>query len=181
MRNMVFVTILFVLLSNSYVFGVVSKKQSEAQIAHGNMAIEAWIECANGDERFLLYDQNTQILSFRHGKAVLRECLVEFEKLREMPNAKTILVHHLRRFRPLELFLNVGVGPYDWEERLVLSAPKEGALYFEDGTILGSSLKWAKNSDAVLLLSEKDFGALFNSCVLGVPLVILPVGWNYHG
>jgi len=172
---------LVALNNSSHVNGIELEEQTSVDIAHGNKAIKAWIECAKRDERFLLYDQSSQILSLRHGKAVLRKCLVGFESLGVMPQEKTFLLHHLRRFRPLKSFLNFEIGPYDWEERLVRSAPDGGALYFADGTILCSIASWFRPGNAVILLSEEDFRALFNSCVLGIPLVVLPSGWNYRG
>ncbi|MEE3233492.1 MAG: hypothetical protein VX294_04940 [Candidatus Latescibacterota bacterium] len=181
MRQIFCWVLLGVLCSNAYVHGIELKEQSSADIAHGNKAIKAWIECAERDERFLLYDQSSRILSLRHGRAVLRRCSVEFEKLNAMPKEKTFLLHHLRRYRPLKFLLDLDVGPYDWEERLVRSAPSEGALYFADGSIISSSARWSRPGVAIILLSEEDFRALFDSCVLGFPLVILPAGWKHHG
>ena len=181
MRQVFCWVLLAALYNTSDVRGIELKEQASVDIAHGNKAIKAWIECAKRDERFLLYDQSSQILSLRHGKAVLRKCVISFESLGVMPTEKTFLLHHLRRFRPLKSFLNFEVGPYDWEERLVRSAPDGGALYFADGTILCSSARWSQPGIAVILLSEEDFRVLFDSCVLGMPLVVLPAGWTYRG
>jgi hypothetical protein len=181
MRQVFCWVLLTVVYNTSDVHGIELKGQASVDIAHGNKAIKNWIECAKRDERFLLYDQSSQILSLRHGKAVLRKCLIGFESLGVMPKEKTFLLHHLRRFRPLKSFLHFEVGPFDWEERLVRSAPDGGALYFADGIILCSSERWSRPGIAVILLSEEDFRVLFDSCVLGMPLVVLPAGWNYRG
>ena len=156
-------------------------KYSSASIARSNKALKAWIDYAERDDRFLLYDQETKILSLRHGKAVLRRCLVKYDRIDEMFRVKTFLLHHLRRFRPLKSFVDIDLGPYDWEERLVRSAPVDGALYFESGLILSHSSFWVQPGSSSVLLSLVDFRALFNSCVLGLPLVILPVNWRSRG
>ena len=92
MRQVFFGVLLTVVYNTSDVHAIELKGQVSVDIAHGNKAIKNWIECAKRDERFLLYDQSSQILSLRHGKAVLRKCLIGFESLGVMPKEKTFLL-----------------------------------------------------------------------------------------
>jgi hypothetical protein len=181
MQQISFWVLLVIVSSTSNGQGKEVEKHSSTAIAHGNKALKAWIEYAERDDRFLLYDQEAKILSLRHGKAILRRCLVVSDTISDIFWVKTFFLHHLRRFRPLKFSVNFDLGPYDWEERLVRSAPPDGAMYFENGLILSHSPYWAKSGASTVLLSLVDFRALFDSYVVGMPLIILPVNWRSRG
>ena len=88
---------------------------------------------------------------------------------------------HLRRLRSASPYVSPSVGPFDWEERLVYSAPDNGALFFGNGLLLCADDVWQTEEAAVLVVSTEDLRALFNACSDGMPLVILPEDWQRDG
>lgn len=141
-------------------------------------SLRAWLEQLSADAPYLLVDGSAHTLSLMHAGAVLRVCALRGEKPIALPAARDTLTAHLRRYRPLVPMATLQPGAFDWEDRLVREAPDDGALYFASGVLLAADGVWEREQGSVLLVGERDFRALYNSSVDGMPLVFLPAGWQ---
>lgn len=141
-------------------------------------SLRAWLEQLSADEPYLLVDGTAQTVSLMHAGAVLRVCALRGEQPIALPAARDTLEAHLRRYRPLVPLAQLQPGSFDWEDRLVREAPDDGALYFASGALLAADDVWQRQQGTVLLVDVRDFRALYNAGVDGMPLVFLPVGWQ---
>jgi len=156
----------------------VGNQEGGERLAYGNEALRAWLELVDADARYLLVDRAAREVRLMHGRAVLRVCVLHRETLGRWPDLRVVLSERLRRYRALAPWREMGVGPFDWEERLAYSAPDDGALYFDNGLLLCAAAVWQTGVSPVLAVSREDLRALFSASAVGMPLVILPEDWQ---
>lgn len=160
-------------------FGVSGQQVvGDQRLAHGNEALRAWLEQINADVPYLLVDRAAREVRLMHGRALLRSCPLQRETLRSVEDPRTVVSARLRRYRVIDPWSKIEVGPFDWEERLVHSAPDDGALYFANGVLLCADPVWQQSVSPLLVVSTRDLRALFNACPEGMPLVVLPEDWQ---
>jgi hypothetical protein len=157
------------------------QEEDGGRLAYGNEALRAWLEQVDADVPYLLVDRAAREVRLMHGPAVLRTCVLRGETLGSRPDPRATVSARLRRYRVLNPWGKPQVGPFDWEERLVYSAPDNGALFFGNGLLLCADDVWQTEEAAVLVVSTEDLRALFNACSDGMPLVILPEDWQRDG
>ena len=146
-----------------------------------NAALKAWLEAVEGDELHLVFDPQKAVLRFQHGRNLLRVCPLRASSIGggggDQPIRQT-LSSHLRAYRRHHPYAKPEPGPFDWEYYLVADATEECALSFSGGLVLFASDTWKNSGTPSLQLEVPDIRALYNSLEPGVPLIILPPGWN---
>ncbi len=162
-------------------FAAVAQEGAGDRLAYGNEALRAWLQQIDADAPYLLVDRAAREVRLMHGQAVLRVCPLQSETLGAMPDSRSVVLARLRRYRVLDPWSKVEVGPFDWEERLVRAAPDDGALYFASGLLLCAAEVWQTGVSPLVVVSTQDWRALYNACTEGTPLVILPEDWQRGG
>lgn len=145
-----------------------------------NAALKAWLEAVEGDAPHLVFDPQQAVLRFQHGRNLLRVCPLRASSIGGgggQPIRQT-LSSHLRAYRRHHPYAKPEPGPFDWEYYLVADATEDCALSFSGGLILFASDTWKNTGTPSLQLEVPDIRALYNSLEPGVPLIILPPGWN---
>jgi hypothetical protein len=150
----------------------------EQRLAQGNEALRVWLAQIDADVPYLLVDRAAREVRLMHGRALLRACPLQRETLGSATDPRTVVSAHVRRYRVVDPWSTIEVGPFDWEERLVHSAPDDGALYFANGVLLCADPVWQQSVSPLLVVSTRDLRALFNACPEGMPLVVLPEDWQ---
>ena len=159
---------------------LVSGQQADddQRLAHGNEALRAWLAQIDADVPYLLVDRAAREVRLMQGRVLLRSCPLQRETLASTMDPRTVVSARVRRYRTLDPWSKIEVGPFDWEERLVHSAPDDGALYFANGLLLCADPVWQQGVSPLLIVSARDLRALFNACPEGMPLVVLPEDWQ---
>ena len=150
----------------------------DQRLAHGNEALRAWLELVDADVPYLVLDRAAREVRLMHGHALLRACKLQLDTLDNLSDPRTVVSAHVRRYRVLDPWSKIDVGPFDWDERLVHAAPDDGALYFANGLLLCAAKEWQTGGSPLIVVSTLDLRALFNACPEGMPLVVLPDDWQ---
>jgi len=148
------------------------------KLVHINVALKAWLQAIEADTPYLLVDRGMSELRLMHGKAVMRNVAVVADSLGRKPAATHALENRLRRYRPSSPWSELVASPFDWEQNLVVDATPMSALYFGGGLLVYTDAVWSRPGAVALQLGEDDLRALYNACVPGMELIVLPKGWK---
>ncbi len=159
-------------------FATPSFADNDEELPYINAALQAWLEAIEADTPYLLVDRGSATMQLMHGKAVLRSMPLVADSLGIRPSQHSRIQARLRRYRPSSPWSDPAFSPFDWEQNLVEEASTESALYFSSGFLVYASSVWSRIGARTLQLKVGDLRALYNTCALGTPMVVLPSTWR---
>ena len=148
------------------------------KLARINQALQQWLRLIEADRPYLLVDRRAGEVRLQHGQAVLRIAPVLVDSLGPRPATQTSLQRHVRRYRPATARSPLQHGPFDWESNLANQATEKCALYFDSGLLIYAAAAWRNPRAPSLKIEVDDLKALYNTAETGMPLVVLPRGWD---
>ena len=148
------------------------------KIARINLALQQWLRLIEADRPYLLVDRSAGEVRLQHGQAVLRIAPVLVDSLGPRPATHAALQRHLRRYRPATSWSRLQHGPFDWESNLATQATEKCALYFDSGLLVYAAAAWRNPRSPSLKIDAGDLMAFYNTAETGMPLVVLPRGWD---
>ncbi len=143
-----------------------------------NQALQQWLQLIEADRPYLTVDRQAGELRLQHGQAVLRNVPVLVDSLGLRPATRSSLQLHVRRYRPATSWSRPQPGPFNWESNLVEEATEKCALYFGSGLLIYAATAWGNPRAPALRIAVDDLQALYNTAEIGMPLVVLPRGWD---
>ena len=154
------------------------EKPGAGELLRINQALQQWLQLIEADRPYLAVDRQAGELRLLHGQAVLRNVPVLVDSLGLRPATRTSLQRLVRRYRPANSWSRPQPGPFDWESNLVEEATEKCALYFGSGLLIYAAAAWRNPRAPALGIAVDDLRALYNTAEIGMPLVLLPRGWD---
>lgn len=151
---------------------------SARELVRINQALRQWLQLIEADRPYLVVDRQAGEVRLQHGQAVLRIAPVLADSLGLRPATRTTLQRHVRRYRPATSWSRLRPGPFDWESNLAEEATEKCALYFDSGLLIYAAAAWRNPRAPALKIEVDDLRALYNTAETGMPLVVLPRGWD---
>ena len=148
------------------------------KLARINQALQQWLRLIEADRPYLLVDRRAGEVRLQHGQAVLRTVPVLVDSLGPQPAPQAALQRRVRRYRPATSWSRPQHGPFDWESNLAAQATERCALYFDSGLLIYAAAVWRNPRAPSLRIEVGDLKALYNTAETGMPLVVLPRGWD---
>jgi hypothetical protein len=148
------------------------------ELIHINQALREWLQLMDADRLYLVVDRQAGELRLQHGRAVLRNCPVVRYSWNGHLRGHADLEGRIRRYRPSDPWSDAQAGPFNWEQNLVEEATKDCALLFTNGLLIYASEVWERPRSPALKLQPEDLQALYNVAAAGLPMLILPQGWD---
>jgi hypothetical protein len=148
-----------------------------------NSALQAWVQAVDAGEPYLLLDLETAEVRLMQQNALLRSCPAVVDSFTGGNGEREVLGKIRRYWRAPEGRGSTGNprSAFDWEDFLAEDGDRDCALWFSGRLLIYAAREWGTVRAPSVRLNEGDIRALYNAARPGMPLIVLPAGWNSAG
>ena len=145
-----------------------------------NSSLEAWVQAIDAGEPYFLLDLESAQMRLMQQNALLRSCPANVDSLTGSGGKHAVLGKIRRYWRASAGGGNGGDSPsaFDWEDYLAEDGDRDCALWFSGRLLVYAAPEWGSVRAPSVRLIESDIRALYNAARIGMPLILLPRGWN---
>ena len=148
-----------------------------AELESINSALQAWVQAIDAGEPYLLLDVDAAEIRLMQHKAMLRRCPAVVDSLTGGGGEREVL-DKIRRYWRAPGSGGNSQSPFDWEDYLAEDGDGDCALWLTGRLLIYAAREWGVVRAPSVHLTEGDIRVLYNAARPGMPLIVLPRGWN---
>ena len=145
-----------------------------------NSSLEAWVQAIDSGEPYFLLDLEFARMRLMQQNALLRSCPADVDSLTGSAGEREVL-GKIRRYWRAPAGGGTGKdspSAFDWEDYLAEDGDRDCALWFSSRLLIYAAPEWGSVRAPSVRLYQGDIRAFYNAARIGMPLIVLPRGWN---